>query len=65
MKTILGRLYLALLILLLLLPPFFWWRGGMWNHGELPTHGMQNATAGAGVALLLYILAKWLRSKQN
>ncbi len=59
------RFYIAFLITLMLLPPYLWWRGGMWDQGELPTHGMVHATGGAIVALVLFLLVQKLRSKQG
>ena len=51
----------AAMALLALAALYLWWRGGMWDWGEMPTHGMIQTVIGATVAVLAIAVVPLVR----
>ncbi len=42
-----------------------WWRGGMWDHGEMPTKGLALALSGAGAAIAFALARRFLQKTKD
>ena len=54
-------MFAAAMVLLALAAIYLWWRGGMWEEGEMPTHGMIRTVIGAVVAAIAVTVVPLVR----